>query len=454
MKYSLNDVANKKNEHGKNIRFRLNRILQSTWFFSLMLLFVAFFTITSCEDQQSVSEDQGTLLENYAHETQSLRVIGPDDMHAYTGNNPFLSIDDEGFHPQTGTLMIPVRSLSDNAVDPGEMLAVFPGPEDYGTLSITNHSRGGNWYRFSGEEFIPGTDWTPGDDGLEIPGIDWMPQEPDSLEILMYTGDKAVSDLFGGADISQNRIDLADGESQTVESDKSRIGIAVTLDQLYNIRVSPRNNLAELFSEDPQEIAFPVHPDSSAWAGPADGFFTVREEVSGVKGIRAPLDVAMISGKHFFSSESFTPNHQSVFSVPKDELFPGMVYSGYQPSGSAGNPDLLLFGRDRFQEVPNPKFTLHEPGTEMEVTGTSVLLPVSVLEIQPGLTLYLDPAVRSIGSSDGETYWPDSFYYPNDFAFPGEVYTPDAEFTFLRPGVSYSSDAIMDLGITVDVSQE
>lgn len=417
-------------------------------------VFAGLMGLTSCEEDDDTTQDLGTVLENYAHENQTLRAIGPEDMHAYTGNNPFLSIDGEGFHPQTGTLLVPGRSLSKDAVHPGEMLAILPVPQDRGTLTITNHAGGGRWYRFSGEEFFPGSKWTPGDDGLDVPGDEWMPQDRDSMEVLMYTGKKPVSELFGGTDISANQIDLAEGESQAVDSDKSRIGVAVTLDQLYNIWVSPRNNLAEMFFEDPQDIAFPVHPDSSAWVQPADGFFTVKGQGVQVKGIRAPLDVAMISGENFFPSDAFTPGSVSVFTVPRNELFPGLVYSGYQPPESMSNPDLLFFGSDRFQEVPNPRFTLHSPGEEMNVSATMVLLPVSVLEIRTGLTLYLDPAVRSIGSTGGETYWPDQFYYPSDFAFRSEVFMPDSEFSFLRPGMPYSSEAIMGLGISVNVGLE
>ena len=454
MSYPLNDLAYRKHEKRNCMHLNHWCVLKYTWLLSLMFLFFALFTITSCEDEESVSETQATLMENYVHETHSMRVIGPDDMHAYTGNNPFLSVNGEGFYPQTGTLMVPGRSLSSDAVHPEDMLALLPVPEDYGTLSITNHPHGGNWYRLSGGDFFPGSKWAPGNDGLNIPGLDWMPQGPDSLEILMYTGEKPVSDLFGGADLSQHRLDLTEGESQTIESKRSRIGVAVTLDQLYNIQVSPRYNLAEIFMEDPKDFAFPIRPDSSTWVNPADGFFTVREEGTIVKGIRAPLDVAMISGKNFFSSDAFTPNNLSVFTAPKNELFEGLVYSGYEPSGSANNPDLLLFGSDRFQETPNEKFTLHNPGSEMEVSNTMVLLPVSVLEIQPGLTLYLDPAVRVIGSGDEETYWPDRFYYNSDFAFPTALNTPGGEFTFLHPGVGYSSDALMELGMKVEVGQE
>ena len=417
---------------------------------------VGVFTLSSCEEGSNDGQPQepASIVENYARESQTVRVMGPENMHAYTGNNPFLSIDGEGFHPQTGTLLIPGRSLSDSSVHPQEMLALLPMPENRGNITITNHSGGGQWYRFSGDEFVPGPQWTPGDDGLEIPGIDWMPEGPDSLEVLMYTGSKPVNELLGNADLSDNRIDLAEGESQTIETDKSRMGVAVTLDQLYNIQVSPRNNLAESLLQNPEQIAFPVHPDSSTWVQPADGFFTVREGQTATKGIRAPLDVALISGKHFFPSGAFTPNTVSVFTVPRKELFPGMVYSGYQPSESMSNPDLLFFGSDQFQEVPNPHFTLHDPGVEMDVSGTMVLLPLSVLEIQTGLTLYLDPAVRTIGSAEGETYWPDQFYYPSDFAFPSNAFTPGSEFTFLHPGVSYSTDALMQAGISVDLSQE
>ncbi len=431
-----------------------NRHFRPSLLLMIAILLAGFTGLTSCEEEESANPDQGTVLENYAHESQSLRAIGPDDMHAYTGNNPFLSIDGEGFHPSTGTLLVPGRSLSGSSVGPEDLLALLPVPQEHGTLTITNHAGGGQWYRFSGEEFIPGSRWTPGDDGLEVPGDEWMPESPEDMEILMYTGSKAVADLFGGADISANQVDLAEGASQNVETDKSRIGVAVTLDQLYNIRVSPRNNLAEMFFEDPQDIAFPVHPDSSRWVNPADGFFTVREEGTNVKGIRAPLDVALISGENFFPSDTFTPSSVSLFTAPKNELFPGLVYSGYQPPEAMSNPDLLFFGSDRFQEVPNPQFTLHNPGEEMNVSSTMVLLPVSVLEIRTGLTLYLDPAVRSIGSADGETYWPDQYYYPSDFAFSSEVFIPDSEFTFLHPGMPYSSEAIMNLGISVDVGRE
>ena len=417
---------------------------------------VGVFTLSSCEEDSNEGQPQepASIVENYARESQTVRVMGPENMHAYTGNNPFLSIDGEGFHPQTATLLIPGRSLSDSSVHPQEMLALLPMPEDRGTITITNHSGGGQWYRFSGDEFIPGPRWTPGDDGLEIPGIDWMPEGPDSLEVLMYTGSKPVNELLGNADLSDNRIDLAEGESQTIETDKSRMGVAVTLDQLYNIQVSPRNNLAESLLQDPEQIAFPVHPDSSTWVQPADGFFTVREEQSATKGIRAPLDVALISGKHFFPSEVFTPRNVSVFTIPEKELFPGLVYSGYKPSDEERNPDLLIFGSDRFLETPNERLTLHEPTEEMDVTGTKVVLPISVLEIRPGLTLYLDPAVKTIAGSEGETYWPDGIYYNNEFAFPSEMFMPDAAFTFLRPGISYSSNALMQAGISVDLSQQ
>ena len=454
MSYPFNRGMNRPALPGDRIVNGFNRFFKSMAPLALSFIIFLFFSMTACEEEESASGEPGTLLENFAHETQSLRAIGPDDMHAYTGNNPFISVDGEGFNPQTGTLLVPGRSLSDDAVQPEDMLAILPVPEDRGSLSITNHPRGGNWYRFKGEAFVPGPQWTPGEDALDVPGSDWMPQGPDSLEVLMYTGEKPVSDLFGGADLSQNRIALAEGESQMIEPDRSRIGIAVTLDQLYNIRVSPRNNLAELFSEDPQEIDFPVHPDSSTWANPADGFFTVREEVNNVKGIRAPLDVALIGSENFFSSDAFTPSTQSVFTVPKNELFPGLVYSGYQPSGSGSNPDLLFFTSDQFQETPEEIFSLHDPGVEMDVSSTRVVLPVSVLEIRPGLTLYLDPAVRNIGGADSETYWPDRFYYHDDFAFPGELNTPGSAFTFLRPGVDYSTDEIMDLGIAVDIGLE
>ncbi len=454
MQYYLNQPDSTKRDKARKKQIFLRHHFRYLRAMLVAALFAGLLAFTACEEDDNATPDPGTVLENYAHESQSLRAIGPDDMHAYTGNNPFLSIDGEGFHPSTGTLLVPGRNLSGSSVRPEDLLALLPVPQDRGTLTITNHAGGGQWYRFSGEEFVPGPQWTPGDDGLEVPGDEWMPESPEDMEILMYTGSKAVADLFGGADISANQIDLAEGESQNVESDKSRIGVAVTLDQLYNIRVSPRNNLAEMFFEDPQDIAFPVHPDSSTWVNPADGFFTVKGEGVQVKGIRAPLDVAMISGKHFFPSDAFTPNTVSVFTAPRNELFPGLVYSGYQPSETMSNPDLLFFGSDQFQEVPNPQFTLHNPGEEMDVSSAMVLLPVSVLEIRPGLTLYLDPAVRSIGSGDGETYWPDQFYYNSDFAFPSEVFTQGSEFTFLQPGVGYSSDVIRDLGVSVELDQE
>jgi len=427
---------------------------QGVYFFLAFL--AGIFVLSSCEedDNNGQPEEPASIVESYARESQTVRVMGPENMHAYTGNNPFLSINGEGFHPQTGTLMIPGRSLSDSAVHPQDMLALFPVPEDHGSITITNHAGGGQWYRFSGDEFVPGLEWTPGDDELEIPGSGWMPQGPDSLEVLMYTGSKPVGELLGNVDLSDNRIDLAEGESRTIQSDKFRMGVAVTLDQLYNIKVSPRNNLAESLLQDPEQIAFPVHPDSSTWVQPADDFFTVREEQTATKGIRAPLDVALISGEHFFPSEVFTPRNVSIFTIPEKELFPGLVYSGYKPSDEERNPDLLIFGSDRFQEAPNGRFTLHDPGEEMDVTGTRVVLPVSVLEIRPGLTLYLDPAIKTIAGTDGETYWPDEFYYSSDFAFPSEVFTPGAAFTFLRPGVSYSTDALMQAGMSVDLSQE
>jgi hypothetical protein len=422
----------------------------------LMAFLVGLFALSACEEEEANSGagEEATIVENYARESQTVRVVGPEDMHAYTGNNPFLSVDGEGFHPQTGTLMIPGRSFSDSAVHPQEMLALFPGPEDYGSMTITNHPGGGQWYRFSGEEFIPGSRWTPGDDGLEVPGSGWMPEGPDSLEVLMYTGSKPVGELFGNADLSGHRIDLDEGESRTIQTDKSRIGVAVTMDQLYNIQVSPRNNLAEALLQDPEQIAFPVHPDSTTWVQPTDDFFTVREQQTETKGISAPLDVALISGKHFFPSEVFTPSNVSVFTIPEKELFPGMVYSGYKPSDEQRYPDLLIFGSDRFQEAPNERLTLHDAGEEMDVSGTRVVLPLSVLEIRTGLTLYLDPAVKTIAGSNGESYWPDGNYYNNEFSFRSEVFTPGAAFTFLKPGVPYSTDALMQTGISVDLRKE
>ena len=185
---------------------------QGVYFFLAFL--AGIFVLSSCEedDNNGQPEEPASIVESYARESQTVRVMGPENMHAYTGNNPFLSINGEGFHPQTGTLMIPGRSLSDSAVHPQDMLALFPVPEDHGSITITNHAGGGQWYRFSGDEFVPGLEWTPGDDELEIPGSGWMPQGPDSLEVLMYTGSKPVGELLGNVDLSDNRIDLAEGE--------------------------------------------------------------------------------------------------------------------------------------------------------------------------------------------------------------------------------------------------
>jgi hypothetical protein len=291
----------------------------------------------------------------------------------------------------------------------------------------------------------------------------------EDMQILVYNGNQDPGKLFGETDWSEQAVEMG----TTVETEKEQLAVAVPFDRLINFNLELNFNLAEVIREDPAKIDFPVEK-GSVDPKPTASFFSgiTVEDGTGSGGEFGHLigpnrlgenefnerlgQVAMIDGRNFFPDDLFTPSRVSVFTIPVKELFPDDLFMPYEGSADFGESRLLLFGSDAFSEAPNIKWTHHQPGEEMDVSHTQVILPNSILTAEGGGTAgkaILPPARRMIGSSDGETFFPDGVFYPDELKFPDDLFLPEERFHFTRPGVNYSAGAIQEMGRQIEVSQ-
>ena len=448
--------------------------LPTPGFFSALVLIGVTFAFTSCEEENPTTgwEGESSVLGHYTYETSTMYAIKDEHRHIHPGSLPFLSSDEGTFDPESVMLLVPGRVMakmpkasllknSDQAteeqgIDPANMLAVFPVSKSERPLTLKEreeippdlwHGNEPIWWKFNGSQFFPDETFTPGDDGLEVPGDEWMPENLGDMEILVYNGTQSSGELFGDVDWSEHTVE----NGSVIETEKEQLAVAVPFDRLTNLKMEPRFNLAEVLYENPDKIAFPTDTSGKDFVDPKPTaiFLSPPEASNSNPEATHPL----ISGKNFFPDETFVPSTVSVFTIPVKELFPDETFSAYQSSVINSDKRLLLFGSDHFTSAP-AGWTNHEPGAEINVSNTYVIMSNSVLDIHSGLMHYIGPNRLNINGADGESYWPEDFYYPNEFEFRDETFAPGSEFAFIRPGSKYSAAMLFQMGMEVNLDQE
>jgi len=435
--------------------------------------------LTSCEEDDDGTSSPGwnwrdCVLGKYTHETQAMYAIPEGQFYTQAGSLPFLETGRDSFGLEGMMLVVPGRALEEG-VAPSEMMAVFPVSEQERPVHIpegnifSKKSSSANpmWWSFSGPQFFPNDVFV--DDQLGDVIGSWVPESMEDLQILVYNGSQDPGKLFGDTDWSEQAVEMG----TTIESEKEQLAVAVPFDRLSNFNLELNFNLAEVIQEDPAKIDFPVEkgfvdpkPTASFFSGITleDGTGSGEEfghligpNRLGENGFNERLgQVTMIDGRNFFPDDLFTPSRVSVFTIPVNELFPDDLFMPYEGSSDFGESRLLLFGSDAFSEAPNTKWTHHQPGEEMDVSQTRVILPNSILAAEGGGTAgkaILPPARRVIGSSDGETFFPDDLFYPDELKFPDDLFLPEERFHFTRPEASYAATAIQEMGRQIEVSQ-
>ena len=101
-------------------------------------------------------------------------------------------------------------------------------------------------------------------------------------------------------------------------------------------------------------------------------------------------------------------------------------------------------------EPPYDIYTVTEPGEELFVGNTQVVLAPSIMNINQGLTLAISPGKLMLTDNLDGTYWPQEYYHPGGFEFPGIMYPPETSPELLPIRFSgYSPEAIQQMGVMV-----
>jgi|GEM_PF-2544515 len=477
----MNDLeklfANSKNRSNKESELQKFSLWSRTGIVFLLTMVLGVFVFTSCEEEDPAAPNwkgEKSVLGRYAHETQTMHSIPGDQVYIQPGSLPYLETGRDSFSLEGMTLVVPGRVMEEEGVDPSEMMAVFPVSEEERPVRIPememklkkSNGVGPMWWSFSGSQFFPNDQFTSGGNAMDQPPSRWMPESMEDMQILVYNGNHDPGKLFGNVDWSDQAVEMG----TTIESEKEQLAVAVPFDRLANFNLELKFNLAEVIHEDPAKIDFPVEkgfvdpkPTASFFSGiTMDGIGDlpiglIGPNRLGDNGFNERLgQVTMIDGQDFFPDDVFTPTTVSVFTIPVKEMFPDDLFMPYVGSSNFGESRLLLFGSDAFSEAPNSKWTHHQPGEEMDVSNTKVMLPNSILAAGGGgssAKAILPPSIRAIGSSGGETFFPNDVFYPDELKFPDCVFMPEEKFHFTRPDASYSATAIQEMGREIDVSQ-
>jgi len=299
------------------------------------------------------------------------------------------------------------------------------------------------WWRFTGEEFFPGSQWNPTPGDSEVPGDSWIPDELGNMEIFFYNGDQPADKYFGAMDMKEHEIHIEEGDSATVESAMEHVALAVPGNQLINIRQNLSINLAEVLYEPMDSINLPTETGSSIPLDNSDGVMLASETMN--KTGNNPFLATSISGAHFFPEDFFTPTTVSVFTAPMHEIF-------LMNDTTGNNTRMLVFGNDYYVDAPNTKFSVTEPGEKLNVENTRVIIPNSIMDSNSGLTMMPTPMQINLRGTDTESYFPEKFYHPSEFSFPDGFFTTGTEYYYFSKQ-GYPAEQIENMGVQINISQ-
>lgn len=421
------------------------------------------FAFSSCEEEDLEEDEQQTaVLQSFTEENKSLQVIGGGSMSIIPGELPYLTTGRDSIVPEGAMLFVPQKAYEDDVVDRSEMLALIAVPGSNWILHQKENVPGSEWLRFSGGDFFPGSKWTPGNDELSVPGDEWMPDELSELEVFFYSGEQEASDFLGTMNLSDHQIPWPSAdETKSIDITKEKAALAVPASQLLNINMELNTNLSEAIYEPAESIDVPVEAGSSYLpSDPAADVPDTTEFISGVmvtqgttlknNGSSSPLGMITVSGQDFFTNGFFVPENVSVLTAPMTEVLEKSSDSPYASKAINSDTRILFFTSDYFVEPPYDIYTVTEPGEELFVGNTQVVLAPSIMNINQGLTLAISPGKLMLTDNLDGTYWPQEYYHPGGFEFPGIMYPPETSPELLPIRFSgYSPEAIQQMGVMV-----
>ena len=412
--------------------------------YSVLLLFIFFFFFSSCEEQSSSPEEdkQESLLQGFARENNTLRIIGNQNIQVIPGQVPFMSTQQDMLVPENLNIMIPGRATSDGMVHPGEMLVVLT-LEGSGPFELASKVPATQWLRLTGQQFFPGDTWTPDNGEISFPGDAWLPDELSELDVLLYSGEHSLSDIFGEMDLSDYEVDLIGRDSIFIESDKEQVALVAPADELIHIDRELNTALHEVVYE--QAGSFNIPTETGAHLNFKESSSQIMPASDQLKTGNNPFLVSTFSGEEFFPDDFFTPSTVSVFTAPLNEVFPTTKPSSYDSSYFNSETRMVVFGSDYFVDAPNDQFTVTEPGEELDVRNTQVFIANSVMDINPGFTILFSPVQTTIAGTGDQSYWPEAYYHPGDFQFPDGFFFPGSQWAFVRI-TGYYTSALQEMG--------
>ncbi|MDZ7682276.1 MAG: hypothetical protein U5J63_11345 [Fodinibius sp.] len=379
-----------------------------------------------------------SMIERFAGESGSVRVVNAEALQVRPGGLPFLKEDTPFLtkSPDNLMLIIPESASADGTLELSEMMGIVYANVEKQPLDLANAYSGSRWFRFSGEEFYPGLQWIS--DQANFPGSRWTPEKFSDMEIAFVNGEQSMTELFGDVDFSGN----SESVDTPIQSDK-KLGIAARADLLFGMNVSINKDLDQVLNQ------------------PAENLNMISGDVN-TGGMLVPMSLEpgsqvgnsviwSVPGDHFFSGSMWTPENVSAFTAPVSNIFT----SDFSPYPF--ETQLLLVGGDVFNTAPE-RFNLFEPGQTIDgLSNYRLFVASSVLDIDLGLypavndNLQLE-YLRPTNSGNG-SYFPASFYHPVDFTFPEKVRSSDSRFVYLPFEPSYNYQAVTEYGISVDLGQ-
>jgi len=404
----------------------------------IAFIIALFFAFSSCEEEDlEEDEQQTTVLQSFAGKNNSLRIIGSDELTLFHGKLMFLSTGRDSIAPKETMLFIPERAYEDDVVKPSEILTLIMMPDPHGPYRLKKGVSGheGHWLRFTGKEFM-----SP----LE-PLESKLPGDLSSMEVLFYSEEQQPSDFLGNMKFSDYQIPWPSAdETKNYEVVREIIALAVPASQLLNINMELSTNLSGVINEPASAIKFPTETGASV----ADGVIGGQPVVTD----KTPFTYAsvFVSGENFFPDETFIPSTVSVLTAPITEVLEKTSASRYADTVINSDTRILFFTSDYFVEPPYDIYTVTEPGEELDVSNTQVVLAPSVMNINQGLTLAISPGKLSLTDNLDGTYWPKEYYHPGGFEFPSVMYPPETSPELLPIRFSgYAPEAIQQMGVMV-----
>lgn len=378
-----------------------------------------------------------SMIERFAGESGSVRVVNAEAFGVRPGglpfllNPPFLTMS-----PDNLMLIIPESASADGILELNEMMGIIYADGEKQPFDFSEAYRGSQWYRFSGEEFYPGSQWIS--DQASYLGSQWTPETLADMEIAFVNGDQSMTELFGGVDFSGN----SESTDSPIQSDK-KLGIAARADLLFGMDVSINKDLDEVLNQSSDNLD--IISGKVNTGGMLVGIVGDPTKDIGSSAIWS------VSGDQFYPGSMWTPENVSVFSAFMTDIFE----TGNNPF--LADTQMLLVGGDVFNSAPE-RFSLIEPGQTVDgLSNYQMFVASSVLDVDldlyPTVGSNLDFQELSPVSSGDASYFPESFYHPTDFTFPEQLQSSDARFVYLPFEPSYNYSAITEFGITVNIEQ-